>query len=183
MQRGYLAGVPRGVLSGLQRPCGRSRVPIRDRDGFTRRFVRRRRARHRAVRCEDGMRRRVTRQTRVRLPFGRPRTRSGSRRSSPTDDGFKVHAALARESAKDLNRELLSELRRDEKKTRAVRMEGGWGAREVLRLCAEGASRLGSSRSVGTSPARMELHFNYYREGEIVTKRGGGRRLTVLGDP
>ena len=36
----------------------------------------------------------------------------------PTDDGFKIEATLSGESAKDLNRQLLSELRRAEKKTR-----------------------------------------------------------------
>jgi len=36
----------------------------------------------------------------------------------PTEDGFKVRAALSGESAKDLNRQLLSELRRVGKKTR-----------------------------------------------------------------
>lgn len=36
----------------------------------------------------------------------------------PTDDGFKIQAKLSGESAKDLNRQLLSELRRAEKKTR-----------------------------------------------------------------
>ncbi|HEY3816937.1 MAG TPA: hypothetical protein VGL81_07195 [Polyangiaceae bacterium] len=35
-----------------------------------------------------------------------------------TDDGFKVEATLSGESAKGLNRELLSEMRRAEKKTR-----------------------------------------------------------------
>jgi hypothetical protein len=35
-----------------------------------------------------------------------------------TEDGFKVEAKLSGESAKDLNRQLLSELRRSEKKTR-----------------------------------------------------------------
>ena len=36
----------------------------------------------------------------------------------PTDDGFQVEAALEGPSAKDLNRQLLSALRRLEKKTR-----------------------------------------------------------------
>jgi hypothetical protein len=36
----------------------------------------------------------------------------------PTDDGFKIEAKLSGETAKDLNRQLLSELRRVEKKTR-----------------------------------------------------------------
>jgi len=36
----------------------------------------------------------------------------------PTGDGFKIVATLSGESAKDLNRQLLSELRRVEKKTR-----------------------------------------------------------------
>jgi hypothetical protein len=36
----------------------------------------------------------------------------------PTEDGFKVDAVLTGESAKDLNRQLLSEMRRAEKKTR-----------------------------------------------------------------
>jgi hypothetical protein len=36
----------------------------------------------------------------------------------PTDDGFKIEANLSGECAKDLNRQLLSELRRAEKKTR-----------------------------------------------------------------
>jgi hypothetical protein len=36
----------------------------------------------------------------------------------PTDDGFRVEATLSGESAKDLNRQLLSEMRRAEKKTR-----------------------------------------------------------------
>ncbi len=36
----------------------------------------------------------------------------------PTDDGFRIEAVLSGESAKDLNRQLLSELRRAEKKTR-----------------------------------------------------------------
>jgi hypothetical protein len=35
-----------------------------------------------------------------------------------TDEGFRVEAALMGESAKDLNRQLLSEMRRAEKKTR-----------------------------------------------------------------
>ncbi len=35
-----------------------------------------------------------------------------------TDDGFRVEATLSGESAKDLNRQLLSEMRRAEKKTR-----------------------------------------------------------------
>jgi hypothetical protein len=35
-----------------------------------------------------------------------------------TEDGFRVAATLSGESAKDLNRQLLSELRRAEKKTR-----------------------------------------------------------------
>jgi hypothetical protein len=35
-----------------------------------------------------------------------------------TEDGFRVEATLSGESAKDLNRQLLSELRRAEKKTR-----------------------------------------------------------------
>ncbi len=35
-----------------------------------------------------------------------------------TDDGFKIEAKLSGESAKDLNRQLLSKLRRVEKKTR-----------------------------------------------------------------
>ncbi len=36
----------------------------------------------------------------------------------PTDDGFKVKAEMSGESAKELNRQLLSELRRAERKTR-----------------------------------------------------------------
>ena len=36
----------------------------------------------------------------------------------PTGDGFRVEATLRGESAKDLNRKLLSEMRRAEKKTR-----------------------------------------------------------------
>jgi hypothetical protein len=36
----------------------------------------------------------------------------------PTDDGFRVEATLSGDSAKDLNRQLLSEMRRAEKKTR-----------------------------------------------------------------
>ena len=36
----------------------------------------------------------------------------------PTDDGFEIEANLAGESAKDLNRQLLSAMRRVEKKTR-----------------------------------------------------------------
>jgi hypothetical protein len=36
----------------------------------------------------------------------------------PTDDGFKIEVVLAGVSAKDLNRQLLSEMRRAEKKTR-----------------------------------------------------------------
>jgi len=36
----------------------------------------------------------------------------------PTEDGFEVNATLEGESAKDLNRMLLSEMRRVEKKTR-----------------------------------------------------------------
>ena len=36
----------------------------------------------------------------------------------PTDDGFRVEATLSGESAKDLNRQLLSEMRRAERKTR-----------------------------------------------------------------
>ena len=36
----------------------------------------------------------------------------------PTDDGFRVEAKLSGESAKDLNRQLLSDMRRAEKKTR-----------------------------------------------------------------
>ncbi len=36
----------------------------------------------------------------------------------PTDDGFEVKAEMSGESAKELNRQLLSELRRAEKKTR-----------------------------------------------------------------
>ena len=36
----------------------------------------------------------------------------------PTDDGFHVEATIHGESAKDLNRKLLSEMRRAEKKTR-----------------------------------------------------------------
>ena len=36
----------------------------------------------------------------------------------PTEDGFKVDALLTGESAKDLNRQLLSEMRRAEKQTR-----------------------------------------------------------------
>lgn len=35
-----------------------------------------------------------------------------------TDDGFEIHAEFEGQSAKDLNRTLLSELRRAEKKTR-----------------------------------------------------------------
>jgi hypothetical protein len=35
-----------------------------------------------------------------------------------TDDGFHVEATLSGESARDLNRQLLSEMRRTEKKTR-----------------------------------------------------------------
>ena len=35
-----------------------------------------------------------------------------------TDDGFEIEAKLSGESAKDLNRQLLSEMRRAEKKTR-----------------------------------------------------------------
>lgn len=36
----------------------------------------------------------------------------------PIDDGFRIEAKLSGESAKDLNRQLLSEMRRAEKKTR-----------------------------------------------------------------
>jgi hypothetical protein len=36
----------------------------------------------------------------------------------PTSDGFEIQAELEGESAKDLNRNLLSEMRRAEKKTR-----------------------------------------------------------------
>jgi hypothetical protein len=39
-------------------------------------------------------------------------------RIEPTDDGFNVEATLTGESAKELNRQILSELRRVEKKTR-----------------------------------------------------------------
>ena len=37
---------------------------------------------------------------------------------TPTDDGFEIHAELVGESARELNRNLLSELRRVVKKTR-----------------------------------------------------------------
>lgn len=39
-------------------------------------------------------------------------------RVEPVDDGFKLEAVLVGESAKELNRQLLSEMRRAEKKTR-----------------------------------------------------------------
>ena len=42
------------------------------------------------------------------------------------DDGFKIDALVAGESAKDLNRQLLSEMRRVEKKT-VLRAEWTWG--------------------------------------------------------
>ena len=62
-------------------------------------------------------------------------------------------------------------------------MEGGWVPEKFFDYVPKGrAGREEVVGPVGTSPARMELHFNYYR-GEIVTKRGGGLRLTVLGDP
>jgi hypothetical protein len=41
-----------------------------------------------------------------------------SAKIEPTGDGFRVEATLSGESAKDLNRQLLSEMRRAEKKTR-----------------------------------------------------------------
>ncbi len=46
----------------------------------------------------------------------------------PTDDGFEVNAEFKGESARDLNRMLLSELRRAEKKTR-IRSE--WTSKDA----------------------------------------------------
>ncbi len=43
-----------------------------------------------------------------------------------TQDGFKVEAAIAGDSAGELNRQLLSEMRKIEKKTR-LRAEWTWG--------------------------------------------------------
>jgi hypothetical protein len=45
---------------------------------------------------------------------------------TPTDDGFQVKAKMIGESARDLNRRLLSALRRVEKKTR-LRAEWAFG--------------------------------------------------------
>lgn len=44
----------------------------------------------------------------------------------PTDDGFEIEAELEGDSAKDLNRKLLSEMRRVEKRTR-LRAEWTYG--------------------------------------------------------
>ncbi len=41
----------------------------------------------------------------------------------PTEDGFEINAVMAGESAKELNRQLLSEMRRVEKRTR---LRAGW---------------------------------------------------------
>jgi hypothetical protein len=47
---------------------------------------------------------------------------------TPTDDGFQVKAKMVGESARDLNRALLSALRKVEKKTR-LRAEWAFGKR------------------------------------------------------
>jgi hypothetical protein len=52
----------------------------------------------------------------VRAPL--ERALGSKAKIEPIDDGFRVEAQLTGESAKDLNRQLLSEMRRAEKKTR-----------------------------------------------------------------
>jgi hypothetical protein len=52
----------------------------------------------------------------------------------PTSDGFEVTANLVGERVRDLNRVLLSEMRKVEKKTRLRRVDFGQYNREVLRL-------------------------------------------------